>query len=65
LSANRARARLDDDAALRAHGYRPELSRRMGGFGNFAISFSVICILAGGMTLFGYGMNTGGPAVMI
>ncbi|MFE9769753.1 amino acid permease [Streptomyces sp. NPDC005808] len=37
----------------------------MGGFGNFAISFSVICILAGGMTLFGYGMNAGGPAVMI
>ncbi|MEU0822452.1 amino acid permease [Streptomyces mirabilis] len=56
---------LDDDAALRAHGYRPELARRIGGFGNFAISFSVICILAGGMTLFGYGLNTGGPAVMI
>ncbi|WP_435835582.1 amino acid permease [Streptomyces avermitilis] len=37
----------------------------MGGFGNFAISFSVICILAGGMTLFGYGLNTGGPAVMM
>ncbi|MFD7709189.1 amino acid permease [Streptomyces sp. NPDC059786] len=37
----------------------------MGPFGNFAISFSVICILAGGMTLFGYGLNTGGPAVMI
>ncbi|MFD3373711.1 amino acid permease [Streptomyces sp. NPDC058697] len=56
---------LDDDAALRAHGYQPELARRMGGFGNFAISFSVICILAGGMTLFGYGLNTGGPAVML
>lgn len=65
MSPSRAHARLDDDAALRAHGYQPELSRRMGGFGNFAISFSVICILAGGMTLFGYGMNTGGPAVMI
>lgn len=60
-----AHARLDDEAALRAHGYQPELARRMGGFGNFAISFSVICILAGGMTLFGYGLNTGGPAVMI
>ncbi|MFF1452135.1 amino acid permease [Streptomyces sp. NPDC058274] len=56
---------LDDDAALRAHGYKPELARRMGGFGNFAISFSVICILAGGMTLFGYGLNAGGPAVMM
>ncbi|MFE7072586.1 amino acid permease [Streptomyces sp. NPDC057620] len=37
----------------------------MGGFGNFAVSFSVICVLAGGLTLFGYGMNTGGPAVML
>ncbi|MET7854848.1 amino acid permease [Streptomyces avermitilis] len=65
MSARRARVQLDDDAALRAHGYHPELARRMGGFGNFAISFSVICILAGGMTLFGYGLNTGGPAVMM
>ncbi|MCX4858347.1 amino acid permease [Streptomyces canus] len=56
---------MDDDAVLLGHGYQPELARRMGGFGNFAISFSVICILAGGMTLFGYGMNTGGPAVML
>ncbi|MFS8201050.1 amino acid permease [Streptomyces sp. CWNU-52B] len=60
-----SRRPLDDDAALRGHGYTPELQRGMGGFGNFAISFSVICILAGGMTLFGYGLNTGGPAVML
>ncbi|MGW5679953.1 amino acid permease, partial [Streptomyces sp. NPDC003860] len=37
----------------------------MGGFGNFAISFSVISILSGCMTLYGFGMNTGGPAVML
>ncbi|MFF7763959.1 amino acid permease [Streptomyces griseorubiginosus] len=37
----------------------------MGTFGNFAISFSVICILAGGMSLFGYGLGHGGPAVML
>ena len=30
-------------------GYAQELSRRMGGFQNFAISFSIICILAGGI----------------
>ncbi|MDY0872966.1 amino acid permease [Dongia rigui] len=30
-------------------GYSQELSRRMGGFQNFAISFSIICILAGGI----------------
>ncbi|TQE15825.1 amino acid permease [Streptomyces ipomoeae] len=37
----------------------------MGPFGNFAISFSVICILAGCMSLFGYGLDHGGPAVML
>ncbi|MEV8038501.1 amino acid permease [Streptomyces sp. NPDC086182] len=65
MSPTRTHARFDDDAALRTHGYQPELARRMGGFGNFAISFGVICILAGGMTMFGFGLTTGGPAVMI
>ena len=31
---------LDDDAKLRDLGYQPVLVRRMGPFGNFAISFS-------------------------
>ncbi|MFJ9752600.1 amino acid permease [Streptomyces chartreusis] len=44
---------------------RAELSRKMGVFGNFAISFSVICILAGGMSLFGFGLSHGGPVVML
>ncbi|MET7474690.1 amino acid permease [Streptomyces sp. NPDC005648] len=54
-----------DDDVLAALGIKPELSRKMGAFGNFAISFSVICILAGGMSLFGFGLGHGGPAVMI
>ncbi|MFC8520643.1 amino acid permease [Streptomyces sp. NPDC057257] len=54
-----------EDDVLAALGIKPELARRMGGFGNFAISFSVICILAGCMTLFGFGLTTGGPAVML
>ncbi|MDE3130904.1 MAG: amino acid permease [Acidobacteriota bacterium] len=33
----------------------------MGGFSNFAISFTIISILAGTLTLYGFGMNTGGP----
>ncbi|WP_370219875.1 amino acid permease [Kitasatospora sp. GAS1066B] len=37
----------------------------MGAFGNFAVSFSVISILSGCMTLYGFGMTTGGPAVML
>ncbi|MGW3135022.1 amino acid permease [Streptomyces sp. NPDC001139] len=54
-----------DDAFLAELGIKPELSRKMGAFGNFAISFSVICILAGGMSLFGFGLGHGGPAVML
>lgn len=56
---------LDDDGLLRELGYEPELSRRMNGFGNFAISFSVISVLSGCMTLYGFGLATGGPAVML
>ncbi|MCM2576345.1 amino acid permease [Streptomyces meridianus] len=54
-----------DDALLRDLGYEPVLTRRMGPFGNFAISFSVISVLSGCMTLYGFGLGTGGPAVMI
>src|SRR5262245_18343445 len=34
-------------------GYAQELLRRMSGFSNFAISFAIICIVAGGITAFG------------
>src|SRR5258708_27049521 len=36
----------------------------MGGFSNFAISFSIISILAGAVTLYGYGLEMGGPLEM-
>src|SRR5438128_5286937 len=36
----------------------------MGGFSNFAISFSIISILTGAVTLYGVGLNAGGPVVM-
>jgi hypothetical protein len=39
-----------DVKQLHSMGYAQELSRRMGGFSNFAISFAIICILAGGIT---------------
>ncbi|MER6086780.1 amino acid permease [Streptomyces bluensis] len=61
----RAVARKTDDAYLRELGYEPVLTRRMGPFGNFAISFSVISVLSGCMTLYGFGLNTGGPSVML
>lgn len=59
------RRALNDDDTLRRLGYRPELARRMGPFGNFALSFSIISVLSGCMTLFGFGLTTGGPAVML
>ncbi|MFG2143655.1 amino acid permease [Streptomyces sp. NPDC048696] len=54
-----------DDEHLRELGYKPQLFRRMGGFGNAAVSFSVISVLTGCMTMYGYGLSTGGPSVMI
>jgi amino acid transporter len=46
-------------------GYAQELRRGLGGFSNFAISFSIISILAGGMTSYWLGMVTGGPRVLM
>ncbi|MGW3984967.1 amino acid permease [Streptomyces mirabilis] len=65
VSPRNAAHRLDDDAVLAGLGYKPVLARRMGPFGNFAISFNVISILSGCMTLYGFGLNTGGPAVIM
>src|SRR5262245_4307882 len=36
----------------------------MGGFSNFALSFSIISILTGAVTLYGHGLRHGGPLVM-
>jgi len=49
----------EDVKVLHSMGYAQELARRMGGFSNFAISFSIICILAGGITSFPLAMGTG------
>ncbi|HEX3791497.1 MAG TPA: amino acid permease [Pseudonocardiaceae bacterium] len=46
-------------------GYAQELRRSLSGFNNFAVSFTIISILSGCLTLYGYGLNTGGPATMI
>ncbi len=49
---------------LKRFGYAQELFRNMGGFSNFAISFSIISILTGAVTLYGYGLEMGGPLEM-
>ncbi|MBI5933023.1 MAG: amino acid permease [Chloroflexi bacterium] len=46
-----------DKKVLHNMGYAQELSRRMSGFSNFAISFSIICILAGGISAFPAAFN--------
>ena len=43
-----------DIADLKRLGYGQQLLRQMGGFSNFAISFSIISILTGAILLFGY-----------
>ena len=39
----------EDEKTLHRLGYKQELARRMSGFSNYAISLSIICILAGGI----------------
>jgi len=53
-----------DTERLHQLGYAQELRRGMRTFSNFAVSFTIISILSGCLTLFGFAMNTGGPAVM-
>src|SRR5262249_5248944 len=54
----------EDEAVLRRLGYAQELRRGMGAFSNFAVSLSIICILAGGVTSFHVGLcSVGGAAI--
>src|SRR3954451_1065836 len=56
---------LDDDARMLAElGYKQELHRGMSGFSNFAVSFSIISILAGCITTYYLAMDAGGPVAI-
>jgi len=52
-----------DAEDLRRLGYGQQLLREMGGFSNFAVSFSIISVLTGAILLFGYGLKLAGPIV--
>ena len=52
----------DDVKVLHSMGYAQQLSRRMGVFSNFAISFSIICILSGGINSLAQGTSGAGGA---
>src|SRR6266480_1992257 len=53
-----------DVQTLHRLGYAQELLRRMSGFSNFAVSFTIISVLSGCLTLYAFGMNAGGPVIM-
>jgi amino acid transporter len=56
----------EDLKVLHSMGYAQELARNMKGFQNFAISFSIICILSGGINSLGQGIGgVGGAAIGI
>ncbi|MFG2721289.1 amino acid permease [Streptomyces sp. NPDC048416] len=46
-------------------GYPRKLTRRFHAFDNFAISFTIINILSGIFSAFGFGMGAGGPRILI
>ena len=53
-----------DREDLHKLGYAQELYRSMGGFSNFAISFSIISILTGAVILYDYGLAWAGTAAV-
>jgi amino acid transporter len=57
---------MDRDAdELQKLGYAQQLLRDMGGFANFALSFSIISVLTGAVTLYSNGLSGGGPLQML
>jgi amino acid transporter len=53
-----------DEKLLNELGYKQSLNRAWSGFSNFAISFSIISVLAGCFTSFAQAWNNGGPIVI-
>ncbi|HLU57884.1 MAG TPA: amino acid permease [Pseudonocardia sp.] len=64
MAATERAARTDDEAILHRLGYAQVLYREMGGFSNFAISFTIISILAGCLTSYYIAFNNGGPVAI-
>src|SRR5215211_1023525 len=56
-----ATTRSADEQRLHEMGYKQELSRAWSGFTNFAISFTIISVLAGTFTTFAFAWQNGGP----
>lgn len=54
----------EDERALAEMGYKQELNRSWSAFSNFAISFTIISVLAGCFTTYGQAWNNGGPVAI-
>jgi amino acid transporter len=54
----------EDIKVLHSMGYAQELARRMKSFSNFAIAFSIICILSGGINSLGQAISGAGGAAV-
>src|SRR6266700_4770584 len=61
--AGREEVLRQDQEDLARLGYTQQLLREMGGFSNFAVSFSIISVLTGAILLYGYGLKLAGPIV--
>ncbi len=55
------KTREADENLLKELGYNQDLNRAWSGFSNFAISFSIISVLAGCFTTYAQAWNNGGP----
>src|SRR5215207_4150562 len=64
LMADDVRHRDRDEERLAELGYKQDLSRAWSSFSNFAISFTIISVLAGCFTTYGQAFNNGGPTAI-
>ena len=64
MSETQRTADLTDQQLLHRMGYAQVLRRRISGFTNFAISFTIISILSGTLTSYYIGFANGGPIIM-
>ncbi|MEV4504257.1 amino acid permease [Streptomyces klenkii] len=65
MSPSASPSATDDERRLHELGYAQELPRSMSAFANFGVSLTVISVLSGCLTLYGFGMRTGGPALIV
>ncbi|VAH77385.1 amino-acid permease BAT1 homolog isoform X2 [Triticum aestivum] len=54
-----------DAKKLRLLGYEPQLKRNLSLLSNFSVTFSIISVLTGITTLYGTGLEFGGPVAMV